>query len=85
MEGGSNEARPCPYGACRYHLDENPTGASCALDVACEGPHHLEEVGAILMVTRERVRQIEAKALWKLKRRDSTGYWRLGLRELLEN
>ena len=29
--------------------------------------HTLEEVGQQFSVTRERIRQIEAKALWKLK------------------
>jgi hypothetical protein len=40
---------------------------SCALDVADQGSTKLEQVGALMNVTRERVRQIELKALSKLE------------------
>jgi hypothetical protein len=40
---------------------------SCALDVADMGGRTLEEVGQILNMTRERVRQLEASALKKLR------------------
>jgi len=40
-----------------------PADASCALDVADRGGATLEEVGALINVTRERVRQIEVMAL----------------------
>lgn len=41
---------------------------SCSLDVADLGGTVLEDVGAIMNITRERVRQIEVKALAKRKR-----------------
>jgi sigma-70-like protein len=42
---------------------------TCALDVAERGDVTLEEVGAALNITRERVRQIEVRALAKALRR----------------
>jgi hypothetical protein len=39
---------------------------SCALDVADEGGATLEDVGAIMNVTRERIRQMEISALARL-------------------
>lgn len=57
--------RPCPFLACRFHLAAEQTGPaaagapSCTLDVADLGGSTLEEVGRILGVARERVRQIE--------------------------
>jgi len=41
-------------------------GSTCALDIADGGGATLEDVGAILNVTRERVRQLEVKALGRL-------------------
>ena len=41
-------------------------GESCAIDVADRGGSTLEEVGAIMNLTRERVRQLEIQALAKL-------------------
>ena len=42
---------------------------SCALDVAGQGGITLEEVGEILNLTRERIRQVEVRGLMKLKER----------------
>jgi hypothetical protein len=42
----------------------------CVLDIVDErGPLTLDEVGEVFGVTRERIRQIELKALMKLKKR----------------
>lgn len=46
---------------------------TCALDVADKGGVTLEEVGAIMNLTRERIRQVEMRALQKL-RQNSTKY-----------
>jgi Sigma-70, region 4 len=40
---------------------------TCALDVADRGGTTLEDVGAIMNLTRERIRQVEVKALAKLQ------------------
>ncbi len=40
---------------------------TCALDVADRGGITLEEVGELLNLTRERIRQVEAKGLEKLR------------------
>src|SRR6187402_2959162 len=40
---------------------------SCALDIADRGGTTLEDVGAIMNLTRERIRQVEVKALAKME------------------
>ena len=42
-------------------------GETCALDVAERGGITLEEVGEIMNLTRERIRQVEVRGLLKLK------------------
>jgi hypothetical protein len=42
---------------------------SCALDVAEDGGHTLEEVGQLTNLTRERVRQVELRGLLELRSR----------------
>lgn len=42
---------------------------TCALDVAARGGETLEEIGQLLQITRERVRQTEKKFLERLKSR----------------
>jgi DNA-binding CsgD family transcriptional regulator len=79
--------RPCAETSCRYHLahDLGPGRGrraprmpietmkdTCALDVAELGGQTLEEVASRLNITRERVRQIEEKALAKLERAGKT-------------
>ncbi len=43
---------------------------SCALDIAQRGGITLEEVGAIMNLTRERIRQVEVNGLEKLQMQD---------------
>jgi len=49
------------------HLEPWEMEESCALDVAERGGITLEEVGTIMNLTRERVRQVEVRATSKLK------------------
>jgi len=47
--------------------DELPPNASCALDIADVGGSTLERVGELMNLTRERVRQVEVRALAKVR------------------
>ena len=53
------------------HLEVWEMPETCSLDVADRGGITLEEVGAILNLTRERIRQVEVRGLCKIK--DHTG------------
>ena len=53
------------------HLEVWEMKETCALDVADRGGITLEEVGEILNLTRERIRQVEVRGLGKL--REETG------------
>lgn len=71
--------RPCPWIKCRHHIyNTNGEGYSqqipleklaetCSLDAADKGPLTLEEVANLLGLTRERIRQIESRGLYKMR------------------
>jgi hypothetical protein len=53
-------------------LEPEELAESCSLDVADRGAQRLEDVGGLMNVTRERIRQIEVRALallFRLRRR----------------
>lgn len=54
-------------------LEPDELSESCALDVADRGGETLEDVGAIMNLTRERIRQLEVRALARLERADAKG------------
>jgi hypothetical protein len=83
LPGGRNAARPCPYVSCRYHLllEVRRTGTirfnrkrdierlvdTCALDVADRGAHLVADVGRLIGLSRERVRQVLGRALTRVR------------------
>jgi hypothetical protein len=84
--GGVNDFRPCPWLGCKYNIREAPIGKpTCVLDVALEGGVTLEEVGEMIGLTRERIRQIEQNALRKIKIRDKNVYNDMLRKALQEN
>lgn len=71
LPGGINEMRPCPWKTCEFHTVEGHQ-ETCVLDaVDRTGEHTLEEIGEILNLTRERIRQVEQAALRRMKRHGS--------------
>jgi len=54
------------------HLEVWEMAETCSLDVADRGGITLEEVGAILNLTRERIRQVEVRGLSKIKSQTGT-------------
>jgi len=57
---------------CRHALPVQPDGTErCVLVLSNRGPYTLEEIGQMMGLTRERIRQIEQSALRKLARRSS--------------
>jgi hypothetical protein len=60
-----------------FPIDEiDQLADSCVLDLTARDGMTLEECGKVLHVTRERVRQIEAKAIKRMKRPLESGGWR---------
>lgn len=71
----SDSTGTCRQTQCCYHLEHRRYGEhrlkptrDCALAVANEGEHTLDEVASVLGVSTEHVRQIEGRALRKLRR-----------------
>ncbi|HKY34451.1 MAG TPA: sigma factor-like helix-turn-helix DNA-binding protein [Polyangiaceae bacterium] len=66
--------QPCTQVQCRYHLAHTSLGdhrtrptRDCALTVANEGPRTLDQVAEVFGLSGERIRQIEERAIDKLK------------------
>lgn len=88
MSGGAclEGDAPCDLQICRYHLDDygagwnhqprGPLPEPCAIKLANEGPQTLQAIADALCLTRERVRQLENLALWKVGK---TGAESLGI------
>lgn len=74
LPGGVNEARPCKHTACPHHMTRPQV--SCVLDVTDNGPATLEEVGEIMGISRDRIRQIEGIAIRKVQARGGLRPWR---------
>jgi Sigma-70, region 4 len=55
-------------GLVHGHTDPTALKHTCALDLADEGEHTLEEVADALSVTRERIRQIEERGVKRLQK-----------------
>jgi hypothetical protein len=53
------------------HLEVWEMAETCSLDVADRGGITLEDVGAILNLTRERIRQVEVRGLVKIRTKNS--------------
>jgi hypothetical protein len=53
------------------HLEVWEMAETCSLDVADRGGITLEDVGAILNLTRERIRQVEVRGLVKIRSKNS--------------
>lgn len=55
---------------CRHALPVQPGGTErCVLILSNRGPYTLEEIGQMMGLTRERIRQIEESAMYKLGKR----------------
>jgi hypothetical protein len=55
---------------CRHALPVQPGGTErCVLVLSNRGPYTLEEIGQMMGLTRERIRQIEQSAMRKLAKR----------------
>lgn len=88
--------RPCPYVGCRHHLsldvhmgkirldkrELEDMPETCSLDVAERDGASLEEIGSVLGVVRERVRQIQDRAMYRVRSRDR--FARVHLNEFAE-
>lgn len=67
---GCEAAGRCTGRVCRYYVEPpDDEGPLCTLHIAQLGPQTLDTVGAVLGISRERVRQIEAEGLRKLASR----------------